>query len=139
MITAQSQPDFARAQKFFSHCILEELVVKCHLIDPDMSDPVAKIQLLAYVSNEDPPDPGDKSVQQEVSHESILFIERLVGKSSLMKLYFKDVLLQDQRDWITLIESMSHLLENFHMADISFEHVMSIPKTEETRISKMAD
>lgn len=78
-------------------------------------------------------------MQQEVSHESILFIERLVGKSSLMKLYFKDVLLQDQRDWITLIESMSHLLENFHMADISFEHVMSIPKTEETRISKMAD
>ncbi|KAF9295439.1 hypothetical protein BGZ74_010821 [Mortierella antarctica] len=105
-----------------------------------MSDPVAKFQLLAYVSTEDPPDPGDKSVQQELSRESILFIERLVGKSSLTKLYFKDVLLQDQRDWIILIESMSpYLLENFHMADISFEQFMSIPKAEETRISKMAD
>ncbi|KAF9292835.1 hypothetical protein BGZ74_000155 [Mortierella antarctica] len=149
--TTLLQTDLARVQKILSQCCLKKLVVKCDLIKLNVSDPVVQvldsmqwsllehlilsgdninqwIQLLAKI---DMPQLktlqiwGTKSMQQELSHESVLFIERLIGTSSLSELYFDDVLLQDQRDWARLVEKMDPaILENIYLGDSSHEQFM---------------
>ncbi|KAG0346278.1 hypothetical protein BG005_000853 [Podila minutissima] len=146
--TTLSQPDLARVQRIVSHCILERLVVKCDLIDLSMSDPVAKvlesvqwpvleslrlsgdninhwIQLLSKINT-----PrlktlqicGTKLVQQELSHASILSVERLIGTSSLMQLHFRYIRLQDQHDWVRLLDKMDpSMLDGFGLGEGSHQ------------------
>jgi hypothetical protein len=150
--TTLPQTGLAHLQGIFSHCILEKLVIKCDSIDINLSDPVAKVlesvqrtmlasltlsgdninqwfQLLAKVD-----EPrlktlhirGTKSVHQELSHVSVLFVERLIGTSSLMKLHIENVILQDKRDWVLLVERMDpSMLDGFDLGYGSHEQFMS--------------
>ncbi|KAG0347203.1 hypothetical protein BG005_000339 [Podila minutissima] len=143
---ALSQPDLAHVRVIFRHCIIEELVVKGDPIDLSMSNLVAKVlesvqwpllellrlsadninQWIRLLAKIDTPQLktlqiwGTKSVQREFSHESVLFVERLISTSSLSELYFDDVLLPDQRDWMRLVEKMDlAMLKNTYL-DVQF-------------------
>lgn len=57
---------------------------------------------------------GSGSALQLLSHSSVLFIHQLIHSSPLVELYFKNVLLQDKRDWRLIVECIdSLLLETF--------------------------
>jgi hypothetical protein len=163
-ITALSQTSLAHVHEIFSHCILEKLVVKCHPIDLNMSERVAKvidsvhwsllehlwlsgdninqwIQLLAKFNM-----PrlktlqirGTKLVWQELSHASVLSVERLIVTNSLTELYFNDVLLRDQRDWLHLVETMDpSMLGGFGLGDGSYEQFMSTSNAMDLICSKL--
>ncbi|KAG0340654.1 hypothetical protein BG000_011432 [Podila horticola] len=149
-----SQTRFEQVRMILSHCIVEKLVIKCDLIDLSMTDIGAKvlgsvqwtmldsltlssdninqwIQLLAKFDElrlKTLQIWGTKSVQQELSHESVLFVERLIGTNSRMKLHFKHVLLQDQQDWVVLVEKMDpSMLSYFDLGDGSYEQYISTP------------
>jgi hypothetical protein len=71
---------------------------------------------------------GTKLVRQELSHASVLSVERLIVTNSLTELYFNDVLLRDQRDWLHLVETMDpSMLDGFGLGDGSYEQFMSDP------------
>ncbi|KAG0091795.1 hypothetical protein BGZ92_011644 [Podila epicladia] len=163
-VTTLPQSSFAHVEGILSHCILEKLVVKCNSIDLSNSDPVAKVldsvqwslleylrlsgddinkwvQLLAKV---DTPRLntlqiwGTKTVQQELSHSGVLFVERLIVTSSLVRLHFKDVLLQDKNDWVLLIEKMDYAnLKNFFLGDGSHEQFIATPDAVKLKNSKL--
>ncbi|KAF9288343.1 hypothetical protein BGZ74_000940 [Mortierella antarctica] len=160
--TTLSQPNLACVQKIFSRCILEKLVIKCDRIDLNMSKLVARAldsvhwsllenlwlsgddinQWLQLLANIDTPRlttlqiRGTRS-QQELSHASVLSIERLIGSSSLAELYFNCVLLQDQRDWVRLVDKMDpSMLENFGLGEGSFQQFMATPDAKGLEHSK---
>ncbi|KAG0340651.1 hypothetical protein BG000_011429 [Podila horticola] len=165
-IVTLSQPSLMHVQRIFSHYRLVELVVQCDSIDLSVSGPVTKvvssvhwpllerlilsgnninqwIQLLAKINA-----PrlktlqifGRKSVPQELSHASVLFVERLISTSSLMELYFKDVLLHDQGDWERLVEKMDpSTLDDFGLGDGSFEQFMATPDAVDLEHSKRTE
>jgi hypothetical protein len=56
-----------------------------------------------------------------------MFVERLIGTSSLVELHFKNSLLQNPHDWVLLVKKMHpSMLENFHLGGSSFEQYISI-------------
>ncbi|KAG0025734.1 hypothetical protein BGZ82_009873 [Podila clonocystis] len=165
-ITTLSQPGLTHVPKIFSHCILEKLAVKCDQIDLNLSDPLVKvlgsvqwdflehmwlsggnidqwIQLLAKVEMarlKTLQIRGTKSVQQTLSHVSVLFVERLIGTSPLTELYFDNLLLQDHRDWVLLVEKMDRsILKIFDLDNGSYEQFMSTPDALDLMHSKYAE
>ncbi|KAG0331875.1 hypothetical protein BG000_010522 [Podila horticola] len=148
----QTRPEQIRT--ILSHCILEKLVVKCALTGLNVPDLVAKAlnsvhwsllghlmlsgdnvdQWIQFLARIDAPRlntlqiQGTKLVHQELSHASVLFVERLIGTTSLMKLHFKDVVLQDKRDWVLLVEKMDpSMLNDFDLGDGCHEQFISTP------------
>lgn len=49
---------------------------------------------------------GEEPALQELSHPSVLFIQRLISMSPMEELRFKNVQLQDKRDWMSIVESL---------------------------------
>ncbi|KAG0339225.1 hypothetical protein BG000_002594 [Podila horticola] len=146
------QSSLAHVRTILSRCILEKLVVQCDTIGLNVSDPIAKVlesvqwtmlvsltlsgdninQWVQLLAKFDEPRlkslqiRGKKSVQQELSHESVLFFERLIGTSSRMKLHFKHVLLHDQCDWVILVDKMDpSALDDFDLGDGTYKQFMS--------------
>lgn len=48
---------------------------------------------------------GDRSMQQEISHASVIFLHQLVSASTLLELVFQNIQLMDRCDWVFVIES----------------------------------
>ncbi|KAF9302203.1 hypothetical protein BGZ74_005681 [Mortierella antarctica] len=165
-ITTLLQTGLVNIQKFICYCIFEELVVQCHPIDLNISVPVAKVlesvqwpllevlrlsgdninQWIQLLIKVDAPRLktlqicGTKSVQQGLSHKSILFIARLIGTSSLSELYFQDILLQDRRDWVLLVRKMdASMLDDFNLGEGSYQQFMATPDAVTLKNSKMTE
>lgn len=49
---------------------------------------------------------GKEPALQELSHPSVLFIQQLISMSQMQELRFRNVQLQDKRDWILIVESL---------------------------------
>ncbi|KAF9320248.1 hypothetical protein BG006_002839, partial [Podila minutissima] len=138
----------------FHHCCLKKPIVKCDLIGLNKFNlvtnvlesvqwPLLKflrllgdninqwIQLLAKI---DMPHLktlqiwGTKLVQQDLSHVSVLCVERLISMRSLSEQHFKDVLLQDQHDWVHIVDKMHpSMLDGFGLEGSSYEQFMATP------------
>ncbi|KAF9314029.1 hypothetical protein BG006_004033, partial [Podila minutissima] len=160
------QSGLVHVQNIFSHCILEELFVNSHLIDLNMSDPVAKVldsvhwssfelltlsgdninQWILLLAKINMPRLktlqiwGRESVQQELSHSSVLTIERLISTSSLTELYFNDVLIQDQHDWVFFVKKLDpSMLDDFDLGGGSFQQFISTLDAIDLEHSKRAE
>ncbi|KAF9381062.1 hypothetical protein CPB97_007974, partial [Podila verticillata] len=49
---------------------------------------------------------GKEPALQELSHPSVLFIQQLIFMSQMQELRFRNVQLQDKRDWMLIVESL---------------------------------
>lgn len=63
--------------------------------------------------------------QQELSHLSVLFVQRLISGSMFERLFIA-ARLQDERDWVLIVESMDPVpLKNMVLGSNSHEQFMS--------------
>lgn len=129
--------------------------MKCSPFDPRLSDPITQVlasvhweslerldligdiidQWIQLLLKVDAPGLkclqicGTKTVQQELAHSSVLFVERFLCTGALEGMYLGDVQLKDANDWVRLFESMDpSMLENFDLGGSTFEQFTATPE-----------
>ncbi|KAG0038576.1 hypothetical protein BGZ82_011622, partial [Podila clonocystis] len=71
---------------------------------------------------------GTGSAPQELSHSSFLWIQQLIFTSQLVLLHFIDVQLQDDRDWMLIVESLEpSLLHMFNLYSVTAGQFRYLP------------
>ncbi|KAG0359645.1 hypothetical protein BG005_000438, partial [Podila minutissima] len=69
---------------------------------------------------------GTRFSQQQLSHSSVLFVQRLLETSPLEELHLKNIELQDKRDWIRIVQSMDmSMLDIFELTKSSRSQFMA--------------
>ncbi|KFH63732.1 hypothetical protein MVEG_10425 [Podila verticillata NRRL 6337] len=75
---------------------------------------------------------------QELSHSSVLFIHNLVCSSQLADLHFRNVQLQDRRDWTLILDSIDFsLLRILDLGIACTDQLVSTPEAANLFISRM--
>ncbi|KFH74092.1 hypothetical protein MVEG_01305 [Podila verticillata NRRL 6337] len=143
--------DFVHIQNLLRLSRLERLCIICAYFDPRLSASVVQVHqsvqwsslksLVLFGSNIDTwiqlistiVSPrlqslsvcGTKSTSQNLSHSSILYIQRLFDVNPLLRLKFENILLRHKYDWVHLIKSMdSSLLVTLDLCSTSSDDLM---------------
>lgn len=151
-------------QRILSYCRLGALVVECDPFDSSLSDLIAQVfrsvqwstlksldlccdninDWIPFMANVDAPCLkslgiwGSELVQQELTHSSVLIVERFIKSSPLEAVRFQHVQLQDTRDWVLLFKSMSlWLLEKILLWGSSHSQIVANTEAMELRKSRL--
>ncbi|KFH63795.1 hypothetical protein MVEG_10488 [Podila verticillata NRRL 6337] len=159
-----SRSSLESLKRIFSYCCLEKLIVKCDdPIDLSVFDPIASVldsvpwlTLKHLYLSEDSVSywirllinvnalrlkslnlRGAHLVRQELTHSSMLFVERLMDTNPLV-VHLEDIQLQDPHDWVLLVEKMHSSMENLQLGGSSLEQLMSTPEAANLKHLKLA-
>jgi len=151
-------------QRILSYCRLGALVVECDPFDSSLSDLITQVfrsvqwstlksldlccdninDWIPFMANVDAPCLkslgiwGSELVQQELTHSSVLIVERFIKSSPLEAVRFQHVQLQDTRDWVLLFKSMSlWLLEKILLWGSSHSQIVANTEAMELRKSRL--
>jgi hypothetical protein len=155
-IRVLSRPDLDLLQRILNLCRLQELHIECLPLGAGLSASIAQVLASVHWTTLERLDltgdsmnawvqllptaetpwlkslsiRGSERVYQTLAHPSVLWAEKLIRASPLMKLSFGHVQLQDQRDWVRLLESMNPSLVGmgFRVEGSSREQFMTTPE-----------